>query len=138
MSSLHAELTIETTLFQHREVQEHFINDCCFGEDFAAWLHPKLADLRKQGFTIEESIQEDYGWGFWVVRDKDTFWVELSYISDDSAESPAKWVVSVAYDADFHLSRMLHKPDADAFAAVRDHVFDALKSETAIKVISGH
>jgi hypothetical protein len=31
-------ITIETDLFEHREVKPHFINPCCFGEDFAAWL----------------------------------------------------------------------------------------------------
>src|SRR6476660_429349 len=105
MTSLHAELTIETALFEHQEVKEHFINEFCFGEDFAAWLHPKLAKIGPQGFTVEESIQEDNGWGFWVRRDKDAFWVELSFIADDTREGPAKWVVSVAYDADLHLSR---------------------------------
>src|SRR5262249_30425150 len=30
-------IIIETDLFEHREVKPHFINPCCFGEDFAAW-----------------------------------------------------------------------------------------------------
>jgi hypothetical protein len=29
---------LETDLFEHREVKPQFINDCCFGEDFATWL----------------------------------------------------------------------------------------------------
>jgi hypothetical protein len=31
-------LTIETDLFEHKEMKPHFINPCCFGEDFAIWL----------------------------------------------------------------------------------------------------
>ena len=38
-------MTVETDLFEHREVKPHFINPCCFGEDFAKWLRHELADL---------------------------------------------------------------------------------------------
>src|SRR5215471_1913469 len=34
--------TVETDLFEHREVKPHFINDCCFSEDFAVWLRQRL------------------------------------------------------------------------------------------------
>jgi len=36
-------LTVETELFEHRDVKPHFINPCCFGEDFAAWLWMALS-----------------------------------------------------------------------------------------------
>ena len=29
---------VETDLLEHREVKPHFINPCCFGEDFARWV----------------------------------------------------------------------------------------------------
>jgi hypothetical protein len=32
---MHDAITVETELFEHREVKPHFINPC-FGEDFAA------------------------------------------------------------------------------------------------------
>jgi len=28
---MHDEITVETDLFEHREVKPHFINPCCFG-----------------------------------------------------------------------------------------------------------
>jgi hypothetical protein len=28
-------ITVETDMFEHREVKSHFINPCCFGEDLA-------------------------------------------------------------------------------------------------------
>ena len=34
---------VETDLFEHREVKPHFINPCCFGEDFASWLKQELS-----------------------------------------------------------------------------------------------
>ena len=136
MATLQDELTVETDLFEHREVKPHFINDCCFGEDFAAWLRPKLTDLASDGFTVEDSIQEDYGWGFWVRRGKESFWVALSYVGDGPTEEPVQWVVSVSYDAGLNLmQRLFHKPDQTAFSAVRDRIFAALKAADGIKVI---
>jgi hypothetical protein len=42
-----------------------------------------------------EPIQEDYGWGFWSKREKDTFWIALGLVEDSPAEGPAQWVVSL-------------------------------------------
>ncbi len=36
-------VTVETELFERREVRPHFINPCCFGEDFAGWLIGAIA-----------------------------------------------------------------------------------------------
>src|SRR6266851_5317343 len=87
-------IMIETDLFEHREVKPHFINPCCFGEDFAEWLREELSHFPDLGFELSEPIQEDYGWGFWASRGKDRFWVALSYVGDGPKESPAQWVVS--------------------------------------------
>lgn len=54
--------TVETDLFEHRQVKPHFINDCGFGEDFAQWLRQRLAN---SGFESSNPIQKtmagDYG-----------------------------------------------------------------------------
>ncbi len=55
---------VETGIFEHREVKAHFINPCCFGEDFARWLKQELSRFTELGFELSEAIQEDYGWGF--------------------------------------------------------------------------
>jgi hypothetical protein len=73
--------TIETDIFEHRQVKPHFINPCCFGEDFATWLKERLADLTCEGFEFSEPIQEDYGWGLWAKHGKDSFWIALSYVA---------------------------------------------------------
>jgi hypothetical protein len=52
-------ITVETDLFEHREVKPHFINPCCFGEDFAAWLKQELARFPELGVQLSEAIQED-------------------------------------------------------------------------------
>ena len=46
-----------TGRFNATVVGEHFINDCCFGEDLAAWLRGELA---KSGIECEEPGQEDW------------------------------------------------------------------------------
>src|SRR5437660_10480628 len=56
-------ITVKTDLFNHRVVKPHFVNPCCFGEDFAAWLREQLSPLAGSGFNLSEIIQEDYGWG---------------------------------------------------------------------------
>jgi hypothetical protein len=38
-------ITVETDMFEHREAKPHFINPCCFGEDFAAWLKQEISPL---------------------------------------------------------------------------------------------
>ena len=53
-------ITVETDLFEHREVKPHFINPCCFGEYFATWLRQQLRPLIDSGFDFSTPIQEDH------------------------------------------------------------------------------
>jgi len=76
------EISVETDIFEHREVKLQFINLCCFGEDFAAWLKQELLRVAGLGFEFSEPIQEDYGWGLWASRAKERFWIALSYVGD--------------------------------------------------------
>jgi hypothetical protein len=129
-------ITVETDLFEHREVKPHFINPCCFGEDFAAWLKEKLSPLMVSGFSLSKIIQEDYGWGFWARHGKDPFWVALSYVGDGPQEPPARWVISVNYDPGLNLiKRLFHKPDQRELQRLRDHVREALTSNAGIKIV---
>jgi len=128
-------ITVETDQFEHREVKPHFINPCCFGEDFAAWLKEELSPLRDTGFSLSEIIQEDYGWGFWAWHGKDPFWVALSYVGSEPQETPAQWVISVNYDPGLNLiKRVFHKPDWQALQSLREHVRQAVTSNSAMKV----
>jgi hypothetical protein len=129
-------ITVETDLFEHREVKPHFINPCCFGEDFAAWLKDQISPLANSGFNLSKLIQEDYGWGFWARHGKDSYWVALSYVGDGPQESPAEWVISVSYDPGFNpIKRLFHKPDQQASQNLRDHVRQAVTSNTAIRIV---
>jgi hypothetical protein len=130
-------VVIETDLFEHREVKPHFINPCCFGEDFAAWLKQELSRSAAQGMEFSEPVQEDYGWGFWATHGKDRIWIALSYVGDGPQEPPAQWVVSVKHDPGLNLAkRLFHKPDEQALGRLRDRIRQILTSNSAIKIVS--
>ena len=132
----HEAIRVETDAFEHREVKPHFINPCCFGEDFAAWLKRELSPLADAGFTFSDPIQEDYGWGFWASHGKDPFWVALSYVGSGPQEAPAQWLISVNYDPGLNLiKRLFHKPDRQALMQLRDQTWQSLRSNSAIKII---
>ncbi len=132
------EITVETDLFEHREVKPHFINPCCFGEDFASWLRDKLAPLAAaNGFLLAQPIQEDYGWGFWAAHPSGRFWIALSYVGDGPQEEPARWVASVNSSPGLNpIKRLFHKSQHhQAFTALRDRVWQALRSSSEITII---
>ena len=129
-------ITIETALFEHRDPKPNFINPCCFGEDFAAWLKRELSPLADAGFTFSDPIQEDYGWGFWASHEKDPFWIALSCVEDEPKSESTQWVVSVDYDAGLNVfKRLFHKPDQQAFTVLRDRLWHTLKSNPAIRIV---
>lgn len=129
-------ITVETDIFEHREVKPHFINPCCFGEDFAAWLKRELSSLGTEGFAFSEPIQEDYGWGLWASRGKDRFWTALSYVGDGPQEGPAQWVITVTSDPGLNLAkRLFHKPDLEALEQLQARVWQSIRSNAALKII---
>ena len=129
-------ITVETDLFEHRKVKAHFINPCCFGEDFAAWLKERLSALLASDFTVSPVMQEDYGWGFRVHHGKDPFWVAISYVGDGPQEPPPQWVISLIFDPGLNLiKRIFHKPDRRTEARLREVIQQAIRSNLAIKIV---
>ena len=130
--------TVETDLFEHREVRPHFINDCCFGEDFAAWLIRRLGDVSRSGFELSAPVQEDHGWGFWAKRGRRRFWIALSYVGGGPTVSPAQWVISIAHDAGINgFKNLFGKPDLSDMVALRARIRRELESERDIKIVQG-
>jgi hypothetical protein len=129
-------ITIESEVFEHREVKPHFINPCCFGEDLAGWLRQQLMPLATAGFEMSDPIQEDYGWGLWATKGKDPFWIALSFCGEGPTEKAAQWVVSVSYDPGLNIvKRLFHTPDESAFERVRNGVWAAIRSHEGIKIL---
>lgn len=125
--------TVETDLFEHRQVKPHFINDCCFGEDFAQWLRQRLAN---SGFESSNPIQEDYGWGLWITLEKDKFWIALSYVGDGPTEAPAQWVISMTRPTSLNIVRSLFgKPDLTTMEALQVRIRRELETTAGISVL---
>jgi hypothetical protein len=129
-------ITVETDLFEHREAKPHFINPCCFGEDFAAWLKQELSRFPELGVELSDPIQEDYGWGLWASIGKDRFWIALSYVGSGPQEAPPQWIISVTSDLGLNLvKRLFHKPDRKALEQLRSRVWQILGSNSAIRTV---
>lgn len=136
MTHLQDSIAVETDLFGHREVKPHFINPCCFGEDFADWLRNEVSPLASRGFAFDAPIQEDYGWGFWATFERDRYWIALSYASDGPTDAPAQWVISVDHQPGLNLiRRFFHRPDAQAFDQLREVIWASLRSNRQIAVL---
>jgi hypothetical protein len=84
-------ITVETEMFEHREVKPHFHQSLLLRRGLCVLAERAISDLAESGFDLSNPIQEDYGWGFWVRRGKDCFWVAISYVGDGPKEVPAQW-----------------------------------------------
>jgi len=130
-------IAVETDMFEHREVRPNFINPCCFGEDFAAWLKEQVSPLQDSGFIFSEPIQEDYGWGLWATCNDDRVWIAISYEGNGPQEPRARWVISVTYDPGLNLiKRASRKYDVRALKELESRIWDSLKANSAITIIT--
>lgn len=130
-------IVVETDLFEHREVERHFINPCCFGENFAAWVKREILRSGDLGMQLSEPIRADYGWGFCATHGKDRFRIAFSYVGDVPQDPPALWFVTVKNDPGRNLAkRLFHKPDQQALRQLRYRVRQILASNDAIKIVS--
>jgi hypothetical protein len=122
--------TVESDRFEHRIVQPHFINPCCFGEDLANWLRERLRGLSEHGFDVDEPLQEDYGWGFWLRKGRSKFWLALSYVGVGPTEEPGQWVVSVTHSG--ILAFLLGSADRDSIRTIEEKINAAIDSSDDI------
>jgi hypothetical protein len=126
---------VESDRFEHRIVQPHFINPCCFGEDLATWLREQLRGLSARGFEIDPPLQEDYGWGFWLRNGKSKFWLALSYVGEGPTEDPAQWGVSITHSG--LMASLFGRADQDAIRAIEDGIRAAVAASGDIRWVEG-
>jgi hypothetical protein len=87
--------TLQTDLFEATRPGAHFINERCFGEDFAAWLSQ---GLKRRGLTVSPPIQEDWGWAILVSQGGNKFTLSVGIMDESIGKSPAEWRVGIAFD----------------------------------------
>ena len=126
-------VTFKTELFESQESKPHFINERCFGKDLAAWLRQQL---HAAPFTLDEVIQEDYGWGFWAKAGEDTYWMAIGIFDESIGSEDAEWSVTVAADASLNLFRRLfHKPKLEDLLSLCSAIDAALHAEPKIREV---
>jgi hypothetical protein len=91
----HTDILFETARFNLSEVKEHFINDCCFGEDLAAWLQGRL---NSKGMHALEPYQEDWGWEFSVKDSLGSYYVGVGGNGAEDAlnKDQGEWRVMIS------------------------------------------
>ncbi len=82
-------VTFEDPSFNMTERRDHFINDCCYGDDVARAL---IERLRARGIqTDAEPGQEDFGWYFGFHVGGTDYHFVLGLRPADSGD-PAVWI----------------------------------------------
>ena len=76
-------LFFETDKLNLTKEGEHFINPCCFGEDFANWLKP---ELEKNDILVSDIYQEDWGWEIACLDGEQGYYLGVGGISEDDSD----------------------------------------------------
>lgn len=97
---------LRTDLFEATTPGPHFINDKCFGEDFAIWLSERL---QLHGLTPSEPIQEDFGWVLLIPFQGRTFTLSIGTMDDSVGQLPSLWRVDVAFEKPLNGVRALFR-----------------------------
>jgi hypothetical protein len=88
------DLLFRSNRFNLSKVGDHFINPCCFGEDFAAWLRERLAE---RGIEADPPGQEDWGWYLGLSHNGDKYLLGVSGAADESSanENDGEWRIII-------------------------------------------
>ena len=88
------DLLFRSSRFNLSEVGDHFINPCCFGEDFAAWLRERLAE---RGLEADPPGQEDWGWYLGLSHHGGGYLLGVSGTADESSahENDGEWRIII-------------------------------------------
>jgi hypothetical protein len=91
---VHLDIVFDTHRFNLSEVQPHFINPCCFGEDFAAWLRARLIE---RGIPTIAPGQEDWGWYIVATLGDNAYFIGVGGNADETARDPnqGQWRIMI-------------------------------------------
>lgn len=86
------------------------------GSQFANWLRTHLCP---RGYDCSDITQEDYGWGFWVKKEKLSIWVAVAWSVGDMGEvdGDPEWGVMVEFEKNnLDPGQWFKGKDGEAFA----------------------
>jgi hypothetical protein len=120
-------IAVTTVQFEAKTPQTHFINERCFGEDFATWLRSRLEPAVT---SVSDPIAEDWGWAL-IVEFEGINWTIAIGIADDSiGQTPAAWHVNVAYEKGLNgLRALFRKKPVEALERLFKTTLDILTSD---------
>lgn len=125
-------LWVTTDRFEASTPGTTFINPRCFGEDFALWLQPRLAE---RGLAVAEPIQEDWGWVILVTLAGQTFTISMGVMDESIGQRPAHWRIGVTYEKPLNRIRTWFKPTpVQPLLAVFQKLQAVLASEPQFRV----
>jgi hypothetical protein len=125
-------LSVTTDRFEAGTPGVNFINPNCFGEDFALWLRPRLAD---RGLIVSEPIQEDWGWVMLVTLAGSKFTISIGVMEESIGKVPANWRIGVAYERPLNSIRTWFKPaPVEALEAILRDLQNVLVSDPEFRV----
>ncbi|MFA6208279.1 MAG: hypothetical protein WCT03_06560 [Candidatus Obscuribacterales bacterium] len=137
-------ITFESKEFNTTEPQEHFINDCCYGDDFCKWL---IDELKKKGIECDsEPGQEDFGWYFNFSVNKVTYCLVCGFRlaeenpeteKQETATSNGDWIIWIERSAGF-MSSLFGGRNKGIDAAVPRLIHSTLSAHPAITNIRWH
>jgi hypothetical protein len=128
---MRSHVTFTTPRFNQTEVQPHFINPCCFGEDCIAWL---TAELRARGWTdLAEPWQEDWGWQTGGERDGRRYLLSVGLIPEDEPE----WLVHISEKPSL-LDRLRGRGAPTVLPRLAPALHDLLRSASDIRAVAWH
>jgi hypothetical protein len=125
-------VTFATALFNATAVRDYFINDCCFGDDCAAWLIEKLKEQRDLQVDTE-AIQEDWGWCLGEKVGPRSFLVGGGLYEDDDV--PNRWLVFIDSQLGSVKRMLFGQADQVEHRAVCEAIDRVLKGELEINDI---
>lgn len=132
MSEVRNRVTFVTTLFNATDVRDYFINDCCFGDDCAAWLIEKLKAQRDLQVNAEP-IQEDWGWCFGAKVGQRSFLIGVGLYEDDDVLN--RWLVFIDSQLGSVKQMLFGQIDQAEHLAVCEALDQVIKGKSEIKDI---
>jgi hypothetical protein len=87
-----SQISFTTDLFESKQVQPHFINDRCFGEDLAQWF---VEAASGGAFSFSEPFQEDWGWTVLAEANGEKFVVGFGIMDESIGDDQADWLITI-------------------------------------------
>lgn len=127
--------TLHTDLFEVTTPGDHFINERCFGEDFAAWLSE---GLKRRGLTPSSPIQEDWGWAILISHKGHEFTLSVGIMEESIGKIPSEWRVGIAFEKPLNrVSSWFRAAPLAELVQMASVVEEILRAEPGIQRVCG-